>query len=318
MGRPKKIRNNGDDGKDHKTWMITLNNPEKDEHWIDRKYLLELFDRNSLSSGVIEEEIGKCGTVHWQCRVTFVRNKRYQYIKDRLPHSNIRWSIKKELDYETKGKTIRLLAPSPGLRSDLTKIHEDCKNMSIREVCIAHPDSFIRFHAGIEKTHRLVNEQQDDKGNYDLSTYEEKLDMDFKGTHIVIGEAGSGKTQWVLAHFKNPCLITGREDFGKFKQDIHDGIVIDDMDLCEHFKGQNLVNVLDFDCKRTINIKYGSATIPKNTKKVIIHNDLSKVLRFEQQFMRRVFVTEVGNSNTKLPPSLKTKKISKLFHTDAT
>jgi hypothetical protein len=117
----------------------------------------------------------------------------------------------------------------------------------------------------------------------------------------------------VLSHFKNPCLITQREDFGLFKPTEHDGLVIDDIDLVECFRGQQLVNVLDYDCKRTINIKYGKALIPKHTKKVIIHNNIERVLRFDDQFTRRVFVTEVGNSNTKLPTSLKSRNIPSLF-----
>jgi hypothetical protein len=58
-----------------------------------------------------------------------------------------------------------------------------------------------------------------------------------------------------------------RQDFLNFDPKIHDGIVIDDMDTVNEFQGQSLINILDYDTKRTINVKYGSVTIPKNKKK---------------------------------------------------
>lgn len=295
-----------------KSWMLTLNNP--DHYTEDCKTIKNIFDTDSLSSGIVSLEYGdKEKTPHWQILIVFRKAKRFSAIKKLIPHAKLLPSTRTDFSYKCKGEIVFIKKGQPGLRTDLIKIYEDCKTMDMNEIAHAHPDSFIRFHGGIQKMHNLVNDKDDDKSSYSIDQFTERLDMDFKGTHLVIGQAGSGKTQWALAHFKNPCLITSREDFGKFKRSIHDGIVIDDMDLVDHFKGQNLVNVLDFDCKRTINIKYGSATIPKHTKKIILHNDINKILKFEAQFMRRVFVTEVGNSNTCLPTSVLYKKINKLF-----
>jgi len=292
--------------------MMTLNNPEN--HPEDARCIRNIFDTDELSSGLVGLEYGKkCKTPHWQIKITFKDAMRFKLLKGVMENVSFRDSKRKNCVYECKGEIILCKKPHPGLRKDLEDVYNDCPNLSLREIAMKYPSTYAKFHAGIDKIHRYVNMAEDDGASYNLDQFTDKLDMNFRGTHIVIGGAGLGKTQWALAHFKNPCLVTQRQDFANFERRKHDGIVIDDMDTVDIFPGQSLINILDFDTKRTVNIKYGAVTIPKETKKIICHNDIAKVIRFDLQFTRRVFVTEVANSNTRLPPSVNSKKLDKLF-----
>ena len=93
--------------------------------------------------------------------------------------------------------------------------------------------------------------------------------LDFECLYV-FGPTGTGKTRWSLAHFDNPLLVTNLECLKNLTED-HDGIVFDDMS----FRGMDFhecLNLLDFELPRTINVKYGAATIPARTRRIITYN----------------------------------------------
>lgn len=90
---------------------------------------------------------------------------------------------------------------------------------------------------------------------------------------VFIGKAGIGKTQFALAHFKSPLLVSDRQDFGKLQTGTYDGIVIDDMNF-NKWNACNLIHLLDQECDRTVNIKYGCVSIPAMLPRIITLNSI--------------------------------------------
>lgn len=84
---------------------------------------------------------------------------------------------------------------------------------------------------------------------------------------LFCGNSDVGKTQFAKAHFKNPHLVSQNEGMKNFDPAYHDGIIFDDM-CFKTWSYYDVVHLLDMDFDRTIPCKYGSYTIPANTKKI--------------------------------------------------
>jgi len=88
---------------------------------------------------------------------------------------------------------------------------------------------------------------------------------------FITGCAGSGKTTWALSHFKLPILISHIDDLKRFNPAIHDGLVFDDMTF-QHWPPTSCIHICDMDFDRSINVKYGTANIPRLTKRIFTTN----------------------------------------------
>lgn len=88
------------------------------------------------------------------------------------------------------------------------------------------------------------------------------------------GKPGTGKTQFALAHFKNPVMISGPEDYKRINDET-DGIVIDDCNY-QLFSPQNVIHRVDVACDRTVNVKYSSAIVPAYLPRIFTINQLSR------------------------------------------
>lgn len=90
-------------------------------------------------------------------------------------------------------------------------------------------------------------------------------------TLYLYGTSGIGKTRWALSQGTKPLLVSHLEDLKQYMPDHHDLIVFDDM----NFRAMDpsvAIHLLDWDLPRTLNVKYGSITIPARTRKVICSN----------------------------------------------
>lgn len=96
---------------------------------------------------------------------------------------------------------------------------------------------------------------------------------------LITGPSGTGKTQFALAHFKNPLLVSHVDKLKTLTPD-HDGIVFDDMSF-DHWPVESVIHLLDTDCEREIHIRYGTVTIPANTKKIFTHNKKNPFYKFD-------------------------------------
>lgn len=87
---------------------------------------------------------------------------------------------------------------------------------------------------------------------------------------LVTGKPGTGKTQYALAHFEKPCLISHIDDL-KNITDETDGLVFDDMSFRQYPAG-SIIHLLDREVTRTIHARYFNAVIPANIPKIFTNN----------------------------------------------
>lgn len=87
---------------------------------------------------------------------------------------------------------------------------------------------------------------------------------------LLCGSSNTGKTQFALAHFVNPLMVSHPDRLKLLSPD-HDGIVFDDMSF-KHWPVEAVIHLLDSECDREIHIRYGTVTIPAGTKKIFTHN----------------------------------------------
>jgi len=96
---------------------------------------------------------------------------------------------------------------------------------------------------------------------------------------LITGSSGTGKTQFALAHFKNPLLVSHIDKLKTLTPD-HDGIVFDDMSFT-HWPAESVIHLLDFECEREIHVRYGTVTIPANIRKIFTHNKKNPFYEFD-------------------------------------
>lgn len=88
---------------------------------------------------------------------------------------------------------------------------------------------------------------------------------------FITGSAGTGKTTWALWHFKNPILVSHIDDLKRFDARTNDGLVFDDMTFT-HWPPTSCIHIVDMEHDRTINVRYGTVTIPAWTKRIFTTN----------------------------------------------
>ena len=76
--------------------------------------------------------------------------------------------------------------------------------------------------------------------------YESRNLVHGMNNHLIVGESGSGKTQFALAHFERPLLISALDDL-KGLQSHHTGLVFDDIDLKAELTPTQIIHLLDRD-----------------------------------------------------------------------
>lgn len=94
---------------------------------------------------------------------------------------------------------------------------------------------------------------------------------DWSKSWLIYGEAGTGKTQFALSHFKNALLVSHMDQLKDLNPEVHDGIIFDDMAF-NHMPPSAIIHILDIDNDRAIHCRFTVAEIPSNTKKIFVHN----------------------------------------------
>lgn len=252
----------------------------------------------------VSKEVGEKGTPHLQCSATFNRAMRASALKKM--HPKVHWEIAKVKDglYEAKwdGEVIiDIDNRRQGERNDITDMVNTIKEgVSKKKLWETHPETMMKFHRGAYEMMKVIHAETV-KSRFELNDFHWKPITDWSRSHILWGEAGIGKTQFALAHFKNPLFVSHIDDLAGFDKTEHDGIVFDDMDF-GHMPRTAQIHIMDIDEPRSIHIRYGCARIPANTRKIFTTNteDGAIVNLCESAILRRVTVTEVTEGNTKL------------------
>lgn len=98
----------------------------------------------------------------------------------------------------------------------------------------------------------------------------ESHDLLAKYSLIITGATNLGKTQYALSHFTYPCLISHIDDLKKITP-ITDGLVFDDMNF-NHWPPNSCIHLTDLELPRSINVKYGTATVPAKLHRIFTTN----------------------------------------------
>ena len=91
------------------------------------------------------------------------------------------------------------------------------------------------------------------------------------------GATGLGKTKLACALFNNPLYIKPFNEIGQieklqgFDPKVHDGIVLDEVDL-RAFSRELGIGLTDFEEESTISIRYGKVDLPAGVKKIFLSN----------------------------------------------
>ncbi len=237
-----------------------------------------------------QEEKTSTKLPHYQAFVQFKQRKRQTGVVKIFPSGQWRveaakGTLEKNQTYCNKtesriGSFLKFGEPViAGKTTELTaiknKIDDGCQ---IRDLWENHWDAMVRHSKGVKEGMRVL-QAVEVEADYDMKEFGAwKSIDDWSTSHIFAGPTGIGKTQFALAHFKKPMLISHIDQLGIIDWANCDGLVFDDM----HFEGNadgkgrwstsSQIHLVDIDMKRAINIKYGYAEIPAHTKKIFTTN----------------------------------------------
>ena len=181
-----------------------------------------------------------------------------------------------------------------GQRTQLMLAIDDVKaGMSTKNLWLTHSVQMVKFHKGLNMLKDVLG-RNEDKANYTLEEFKWDPITDWSTSHILWGKSGIGKTQFALAHFEHPLLVSHIDDLRNFDKEVNDGIIFDDMDFLQRPRSGQ-IHLVDQDHDRAIHLRYANFTIPKNTKKIFTTNiDEGGIMNtWEDAIKRRTTITEL-------------------------
>lgn len=258
-----------------KRWCFTLNNPDG----------TEVIDKEQVTYYVIGKEVGESGTPHLQGYVEMKKPVRLSAMTSLLPRAHWEKAIGtpwQNYMYCTKDGVFHEYGTTP------IKPRSETRKESKQEDDNVYAEAFEcdTVREGLEVIKR--------KRPRDLALYGEAIERNLKRSKVVTtkslysledftapplifdkpillwGDSGIGKTQYALAHFINPLLVSHMDQLKSLSPD-HDGIIFDDMSF-KHWPPESVIHLLDTEVERAINVRYGTVSIPPNTIKVFTHN----------------------------------------------
>jgi len=137
---------------------------------------------------------------------------------------------------------------------------------------------------------------------------------------FMTGASGIGKTRWVYDQFEHPLFVTNFEDLKKLKVGETDCIIFDDMIMKGKYSLEECIQLCDISFPRTINVKYGSVTIPAGMRRIFTSNK-----EFDEYFpedtygalRRRVTVFRAVGKLYADPPEIHADPLDTLLNPDA-
>lgn len=221
------------------------------------------------------------GQLHFQGYLELNNKNRFEFIQSNLWKFDFLQERKgtqlQAWNYASKLET-RLLGPWSFGQVDLIEGKKDTTYVeamacsTVREamaiVKLNKPRDFCLYGSTIERNlsshHQPVFKHPFQIGDFNRPA------LNFSKSALVYGNSNTGKTSFVLAHFKNPLVVSHVDTLKKLSPD-HDAIVFDDMSFA-HWPAETVIHLLDVSFARDLHVRYGTVHIPANTVKIFTHN----------------------------------------------
>ncbi len=133
-----------------------------------------------------------------------------------------------------------------------------------------HPTMSTRYKAAYEMM-SILNASEE-KAEFKLESFDWTPITDWSRSIVLWGDSQIGKTQFALAHFERPFMVSHIDKLTFFDKKQHDGIIFDDMSF-GHTPRTAQIHLVDQDHAREIHVRYTMAMIPANTKKIFTTNE---------------------------------------------
>lgn len=272
----------------------------------------EIFDSDIIHRLVGQVEVCKTTNKdHYQIFVQFITKKRPTAVHKIFPSGQ--WSTQAQkygsaVDMEAycSKEDTRKIGEEPFFlgqslvverkSSKLANAIEALKGgMSLRQVALDHSEAWVRHSRGLTDLHSKIISVIH-KPSFTLSSFKWPAITDWSKTQIFWGLPGIGKSEFALAHFSAPLVVSHIDDLRQFDQTVHDGIVFDDMDFA-HIPRAAQIHLCDQTLPRSLHIRYATALIPAHTHKIFTTNNPDGVIFKDQQgdkaITRRIHVTQL-------------------------
>lgn len=255
-----------------RNYCFTLNNPTEQ---LD-------FDIEFIKYAIYQEEQKEC--YHFQGYVELTKPMRIAQVKElnngMLEKAHLecrRGTAKQAIDYCRKKDETFLAGPYEfgetkvqGHRSDIKEFTEAIKaNKNNKELCEQFPGAYLRFSKMVPTIRSMYKPKDKPRTAEEFNRPFEEIPKD--RCLLFAGPPSIGKTQYALAHFKNPLKVDHIDQLHQLDNDIYDGIVIDDLSF-KMCSAEYRIKLLECRTDSAIHCRYGHIELPKNIPRIFTHN----------------------------------------------
>lgn len=120
--------------------------------------------------------------------------------------------------------------------------------------------------------HPILYETDDIQGTIQITLeFQRPAPPNTNKSTLIVGPTGIGKTTWARRHIAKPALWVTHIDNLKAIDNTIKGIIFDDMDF-KHWPKTSQIHIVDNFTQRTINVRYGTVSIPPGIHKIFTCN----------------------------------------------
>lgn len=276
----------------HRNWFLTINNYTEE----DIKEIEEA-EKEVRYAIVCKEVAPTTGTPHMHLTLVYENGRTFASMKKKFKRADIEpcKNLDKAIAYCKEDGDYREIGDRPRKKgkgsSPLTEVAAMVSaGATRREIALAHPVEFMRYHRGIEALMMVTEEQEDRRWE---GPYPWPMISDWSYSWVIVGPSGINKSQFAKSHFTpgKVLVCSNIDDLKRFDPKLHEGIIFDDMDF-RHYPRTSQIHLVDQDENRTIHNRFTDALIPAGTKKIFTCNEMCLNLG-DAAINRRVKVLEV-------------------------
>lgn len=268
---------NADGAAKGRCWCFTLNNP--------RSQLTPDVDGWAASYVVWQLELSASGTLHYQGYIELTRQQRLSYVKKLAGLDGAHFEPRRGTPAEARSYCMkedsRVSGPweygvfknvTERKRTDLLAVKEamDAGRMVTELKKDAAFFSTVARYEKFFKGYEADLLSAKDSGKYAMESFRLPR-QDLTKSFVIHGKPGTGKTQYAMAHFKCPLVVTHMDQLANYQNGVHDGIVFDDMDFSNRPVESN-IHLLDITQTSAQHIRYQVAMLPSGVPRIFTTN----------------------------------------------